>query len=203
MRTSSIAKLSATVGLALATSLASAQWVPSGMPCNPNRFGPQHHHWQFNGQDCPNVACPNAREFRGKRGVPPCASQNYQRAPRLNFEERKALLLGSLDLNDSQKSAWKNYSNAVDQMHDKKRPNYKDGMSRQELLQERANVLKARLQNVENLIKARAELLKVLTPEQVSIFEKLETRGHRGFAKNRAPQAIPSSKEAPKAESKL
>lgn len=159
--------------LAILASAASAQWVP-GPGCgmaNPNFEAP-----------CFNSPC--------YQQLPPCytAPRGFMGGPGYGYQDRKAYILGSLNLNDSQKPAWNNYSAAIDALHAQRGPNKVQGqqLDQQQLLEARAQRLQQRLEATQNLIKARAEFLKVLTPEQAKTFEALENRSH--FRGHRGPR---------------
>ncbi len=150
----------------------------------------------FRGPGCADIA-PDARPgFRGP-GAP-----DFQRrgpGPKFGFEERLTFLLGSLDLNDSQKAAWNNYKQALENAHDigkkpgepKARPE-----GQQARLEARIETLKAKLAVTEALAKARADLVKVLTPEQAKTLEALEDRAH-GRAQPRRPAPAPVAPQGP------
>lgn len=177
----------------LATS-ASAHWVPMhnpGCPMAAPNTGcamiPYQHHFRghFNGAPCNGAPCYQ----QGQPQVPPCFANpgNFNKGPTQSFQERKDFLLDSLQLNDSQKSAWDNYSSAVDALHSLRQSKIPQGpqLDRQKFLEERAARLQKSADATQALLKARAELLKVLTPEQAKTLEMIENRnhfrGHRGI----------------------
>ncbi|WP_290116227.1 Spy/CpxP family protein refolding chaperone, partial [Turicimonas muris] len=82
---------------------------------------------------------------------------------------------------------WNNYSAAIDALHAQRNANQQAPgwqLSQEQRLEARVARLQQQLEATQNLIKARAELVKVLTPEQVKVLEALESkshfRGHRG-----------------------
>ena len=159
--------------LALLATAASAQWVP-GPGCGMGMMGPG-----------PNCGAPCYGTYNGA----PCyfGQGNQMRGPAVGYQDRKLYLLGSLNLNDSQKPAWNNYSAAIDALHAQRNANQQAPgwqLSQEQRLEARVARLQQQLEATQNLIKARAELVKVLTPEQVKVLEALESkshfRGHRG-----------------------
>jgi hypothetical protein len=165
--------------------------------------------------------------------VPPCAQADCQgaRAPRamphpymygpgcevrapmhrghqggefgLSREDRRALLLGRLNLKDSQKPAWDAYLAAVDAGHEKTvrgaEPMDAKPMTTQERLDAHIARLKARIAKMEAIAKARADFVKVLTADQVKTLEAFEDRIHKPGKRVRplppkapvAPEAVP------------
>ena len=89
--------------LALLATAASAQWVP-GPGCGMGMMGPG-----------PNCGAPCYGTYNGA----PCyfGPGNQMRGPAVGYQDRKVYLPGSLNLNDSQKPAWNNYSAAIDALH--------------------------------------------------------------------------------------
>lgn len=111
----------------------------------------------------------------------------------LNWQDRQALLQGKLNLADNQKQAWKDYSDAVGAAH-QKQPKVKaqKPADQQARLEARIANLKARLAVAENLLKARQNLLSVLTPDQVQILQDYEAMMHQPKVRHakRAPRAM-------------
>ncbi len=97
---------------------------------------------------------------------------------RPGFEQRKIYLRGALNLTDAQKPAFEAYFGAVDAYHQMKRPLAAQGQTRQDLLNQRLAFQKARVEALQKAIDARQELMKVLTPEQVKVFDSIESRTH-------------------------
>ena len=112
---------------------------------------------------------------------------------RPGFEQRKVYLRGALNLTDAQKPAFEAYFGAVDAYHQMKRPQGVQGQTRQDILNQRLAFQKTRVEALQKAIDARQELMKVLTPEQVKVFDAVESRtyargprggfgpGHRGY----------------------
>lgn len=173
---------------ALLTTTAFAQWVPGpagaqqgpGCPYASQQAQGYHYH-----------------HFKGQ--VPPCAQGQFAKGPKFSLEDRKNLMLGALNLTDAQKPAWTAYSAAIDGVHNLRgpKPQLDQNLDHQAFLQQRAERLQKSLEATQNLIKARADLLKVLTPEQVKVLDAMETRSHKGFKgpkgpKGPAPQGKPA-----------
>lgn len=111
----------------------------------------------------------------------PCWSYGPQqgiRDFRPGFEQRKIYLRGALNLTDAQKPAFEAYFGAVDAYHQMKRPQGVQGQTRQDILNQRLAFQKARVDALQKAIDARQDLLKVLTPEQVKVFDSVESRAH-------------------------
>ena len=113
----------------------------------------------------------------------PCWSYCPQGAPgardfRPGFEQRKVYLRGSLNLTDALKPAVEAYFGAVDAYHQMKRPQGVQGQTRQDILNQRLAFQKTRVEALQKAIDARQELMKVLTPEQVKVFDAVESRTH-------------------------
>lgn len=107
----------------------------------------------------------------------PCWSYGPQGA-RPGFEQRKVYLRGALNLTDAQKPAFEAYFGAVDAYHQMKRPQGVQGQTRQDILNQRLAFQKTRVEALQKAIDARQELMKVLTPEQVKVFDAVESRTH-------------------------
>lgn len=97
---------------------------------------------------------------------------------RPGFEQRKVYLRGALNLTDAQKPAFEAYFGAVDAYHQMKRPQGVQGQTRQDILNQRLAFQKTRVEALQKAIDARQELMKVLTPEQVKVFDAVESRTH-------------------------
>ena len=113
----------------------------------------------------------------------PCWSYGPQGARgakdfRPGFEQRKVYLRGALNLTDAQKPAFEAYFGAVDAYHQMKRPQSVQGQTRQDILNQRLAFQKTRVEALQKAIDARQELMKVLTPEQVKVFDAVESRTH-------------------------
>lgn len=113
----------------------------------------------------------------------PCWSYGPQGAQgardfRPGFEQRKVYLRGALNLTDAQKPAFEAYFGAVDAYHQMKRPQGVQGQTRQDILNQRLAFQKTRVEALQKAIDARQELMKVLTPEQVKVFDAVESRTH-------------------------
>jgi len=59
-----------------------------------------------------------------------------------------------------------------------KRPQGVQGQTRQDILNQRLAFQKTRVEALQKAIDARQELMKVLTPEQVKVFDAVESRTH-------------------------
>lgn len=110
----------------------------------------------------------------------PCWSYGPQGAQgardfRPGFEQRKVYLRGALNLTDAQKPAFEAYFGAVDAYHQLKRPQGVQGQTRQDILNQRLAFQKTRVEALQKAIDARQELMKVLTPEQVKVFDAVES----------------------------
>ena len=103
-----------------------------------------------------------------------------------NYESRKTYLRGLLNLSDAQKPAFDAYLAAVDATHARPAVQANPNASRQDLLNQRIERQKARLATLEKVAQARAELVKVLTPEQAAALDSFESRSH-SRAYNRGP----------------
>ena len=122
---------------------------------------------------------PNGMMWQGY----PCWSYGPQGAQgardfRPGFEQRKVYLRGALNLTDAQKPAFEAYFGAVDAYHQMKRPQGVQGQTRQDILNQRLAFQKTRVEALQKAIDARQELMKVLTPEQVKVFDAVESRTH-------------------------
>lgn len=126
--------------------------------------------------------------------------------PGLSREDRRALLLGKLNLNDSQKPAWEAYLSAVDAGHERaargEAPGEAKPMTTQERLDAHIARLKARIAKMEAIAKARADFVKVLTADQVKTLEAFEDRVHKPGKRVRPqPPKPPVAPEGAPAES--
>mgnify|MGYP002245231380 CR=1 FL=1 len=91
---------------------------------------------------------------------------------------KKVYLRGALNLTDAQKPAFEAYFGAVDAYHQMKRPQGVQGQTRQDILNQRLAFQKTRVEALQKAIDTRQELMKVLTPEQVKVFDAVESRTH-------------------------
>lgn len=66
-----------------------------------------------------------------------------------------------------------------------KRPQGVQGQTRQDILNQRLAFQKTRVEALQKAIDARQELMKVLTPEQVKVFDAVESRTHARGPKRR------------------
>lgn len=122
-------------------------------------FHPRHHHGFRGGPG----------QFQGPRALP----------PRQTLEDRLTYLRGAIKPTDAQVPQWTKYEEAITVAHSvKKLPSLGPEATVQEKIEARAALKKAEAEALENLAKARAELVKVLTPEQIFVLEKMENRAH-------------------------
>ena len=113
-----------------------------------------------------------------RQGYPGPQGAQGARDFRPGFEQRKVYLRGALNLTDAQKPAFEAYFGAVDAYHQMKRPQGVQGQTRQDILNQRLAFQKTRVEALQKAIDARQELMKVLTPEQVKVFDAVESRTH-------------------------
>ena len=155
-------------GVALA-GIAQAQPCPwanqNGAGC-PQGYGPYHGGMMMRGAPCWG----NAQNF------------HHPRFGGFGYEERKTYMLGALNLADNQKAAWQKYSDALDAAHNVRtqRPQLGPDATRQDYLDARTQFLKNQVAALENLAKARADFVKVLTHEQAKVLDQVERFSHRG-----------------------
>lgn len=123
-----------------------------------------------------------------------------------NYQDRKTYMLGALNLSDNQKSAWNNYSQAIDAVHNARSNQQLDpNASRQDRLNARIDSLKDQTAALEALTKARNEFVKVLSPEQVAVLDQFESgsyHGVRGFHHGRGPANMGAQQRGPKGPAK-
>jgi len=93
----------------------------------------------------------------------------------LSWEDRQALMRGKLDLSDNQKQAWQDYVNALENMVPAKPTVALEKKGDTEaILNARIQDLKARISALENVQKARQNLINTLTPEQLKVLQDYE-----------------------------
>lgn len=114
-----------------------------------------------------------------KEGYRPHGREFRHEYSGLSFEDRQILLTGKLKLSEAQKSYWDTYSKALEALHQVSPIKPSAQMTQQERLELRVERLKERVAKTEQLAKARSDLLKQLTPEQIEVLESFEHRGAR------------------------
>lgn len=125
--------------------------------------GPHNHYG-------PGRGCPTAQPFH----------RNSERAFG-NYEQRTVYLRGLLNLTDAQKPVFDAYVAAADAAHNVRGQfKFDPNGSRQEQLDARIENQKLRLAALEKVAQARADLVKVLSAEQVQALEGFEARSHMG-----------------------
>ncbi len=93
----------------------------------------------------------------------------------LNWEDRQALMRGKLDLSDNQKQAWQDYVKALENMVPAKPTVTEQQKGDTEvILNARIQDLKARITALENVQKARQNLINTLTPDQLKVLQDYE-----------------------------
>lgn len=123
------------------------------------------------------------RHFHGPRALP----------PRMPFEDRLAFLRGSVQPKDAQLPQWNSYEEALIAAHDVKKnlPPPGPEATQQQRLEARIALKKAEVDALENVAKARAELVKVLTPEQIFVLEKIEAKPRKPFDRRPRVAGVP------------
>ncbi len=112
--------------------------------------------------------------------VPPCAqAPQYSRADQV--AARYEGLANMLTLKAEQQSAWKAYVDARVALAAPQKKWDKPAVDTQERLERRAEAAEARVALLKTVTSARAELLKILSPEQKYVLESYEFT-HRGKA---------------------
>lgn len=93
----------------------------------------------------------------------------------LNWEDRQALMRGKLDLSDNQKQAWNGYVSALENMVPaKSTATVQNNTDTEAILNARIQELKDRISALENVQKARQNLINTLTPEQLKVLQDYE-----------------------------
>ena len=118
--------------------------------------------------------------------VPPCMQTPHHVGPADRVALRYEALERMLTLKDDQKSAWRAYVDARVALATPAKAYDKPAVDTQARLDRRAERAEARAAQIRTVAQSRAELLKVLSPEQKFVMEKFEFQ-HQGVRAGHNP----------------